>query len=154
MDDMKGVIRGMPNWNAVGPDSLPAEVLKLDHPEFIRYFHNVLVNVRSTGEAPQQWINATIKVLHKKIGRSDSNNTEGFHLFDHSGKVLLKMVASRFSNYRGAKRILPEAQCGFRPASSTIDMMFVVRRLQIERSMKILLYMCFIEVEQAYESVD
>ena len=38
MNDMMGVIRGMPNWKAVGPDSLPAEVLKLDHPEFIRYF--------------------------------------------------------------------------------------------------------------------
>ena len=53
MDDMMGVIRGMPNWKAVGPDSLPAEILKLDHPEFIRYFHNLLVKVRSTGEVPQ-----------------------------------------------------------------------------------------------------
>ena len=53
IDDMMGVIRGMPNWKAVGPDSLPAEILKLDHPEFIRYFHNLLVKVRSTGEVPQ-----------------------------------------------------------------------------------------------------
>ena len=54
MDDMTGVMRGMPNWKAVGPDSLPAEVLKLDHPEFIRCFHNLLVNVRRTGEVPQK----------------------------------------------------------------------------------------------------
>ena len=45
MDDMMGVIRGIPYWKAVGPDSLAAEVLKLNHPEFIRYFHNLLVNV-------------------------------------------------------------------------------------------------------------
>ena len=45
MDDMTGVIRGMPNWKAVGPDSLPAKVLKHDHPEFIRYFHNLIANV-------------------------------------------------------------------------------------------------------------
>ena len=38
MDNMTAVIRGMPNRKAVGPDSLPAELLKLDHPEFIRYF--------------------------------------------------------------------------------------------------------------------
>ena len=53
MDDMMGVIRGTPNWNAVGPDCLLAEVLKLDHPEFIRYFHNLPVNVWSMGEVPQ-----------------------------------------------------------------------------------------------------
>lgn len=34
MDDMAVVIRGtMPNWKAVGLDSLPAEVLKLDQLE-------------------------------------------------------------------------------------------------------------------------
>ena len=38
MDGMKAVIRGMQIWKAVGPDSRPAELLKLDHPEFIRYF--------------------------------------------------------------------------------------------------------------------
>ena len=54
MDDMMGVIRGMLNWKAAGPGSLPAEVLKFDHPEFIRYFHNLLVNVWSTGQVPQQ----------------------------------------------------------------------------------------------------
>ena len=45
MDDMMGVIRGMPNWKAVRPDSIPAEVLKLDNCKFIRYSLNLLVNV-------------------------------------------------------------------------------------------------------------
>ena len=52
MDDMMGVIRGMPNWKAVGPDSLPAEVLKLDHPKCIRYFHNLLVKCVEHGRSP------------------------------------------------------------------------------------------------------
>ena len=87
----------MPNWKAVGPDSLPAELLKFDHPEFIRYFHNLLVNVSRTGDVPQQWKDATIeKVIHKKKDRSDCNNCRG-SLVAHSGKVLLKMVASRLS---------------------------------------------------------
>ena len=77
MDDMKAVI---PNWKAVGPDSLPAEFLKIDHPEFIRYFHNLLVNVWRTGDVPQQWKAATIKVLHKMKDRSDCNNYRGISL--------------------------------------------------------------------------
>ena len=138
MDDMMGVIRGMPNWKAVGPDSLPGEVLKLDHPEFIRYLHDLLVNAWSTGDVPQPWKDATIKVLHKTKDRSDCNNYRGILLVAHSGKVLQKVVASCLSNYCEAKGVLPEEQCGFRPARSTIDMLFVVRRLQeLERARKI-----------------
>ena len=45
IDDMTAVIRGMPNWETVGPDSLPAELLKIDHLELLRYFPNLHVNV-------------------------------------------------------------------------------------------------------------
>ena len=120
----------MPNWKSVGPDSVPAEILKLDHPEFTRYFQNILVNVWSTGDVPQQWKGTTIKFLHKKKDRSDCNNYQEISLVAHSGKVLLKMVASRLSNYCEAKRIPPEEQCGCRPPLSTIYMLFVMRRLQ------------------------
>ena len=79
----------MPNCKAVRPDSLPAELLKFDHPEFIRYFHNLLVNVWRTGTVPQQWNNATIKVLLDKKDRSDCNNYQGISLAAHSGQFLL-----------------------------------------------------------------
>ena len=59
MDDMTAVIRGMRNWKAVGPDFLPVELLKIDHLDFIRYFHNLLVNMWRTGDDPQQWKDAT-----------------------------------------------------------------------------------------------
>ena len=75
-------------------------------------------------------------------------------LVAHSGKVLLKMVASRLSNYCEAKRILPKEQCGFRPARSTITL-FVVRRLQeLGRARTIPLYMRFIDLQKAYDSVN
>ena len=45
--------------------------------------------------------------------------------------------------------------CSFRPARSTIDMLFVVRRLQeLGRQRKIPLYMCFVDFQKAYDSVD
>ena len=129
MDDMTGVIWGMPNWKGVGSDSLSVEVLKRDHPEFFRNFHNLLVNGWRTRDVPQRCKDATIN-LHKKEDRSDCNNYRGISLVAHAGKVLLKMVASPLSNYCEAKRILPKEQCGFRPARSTDDTLLVVRRLQ------------------------
>ena len=51
--------------------------------------------------------------------------------------------------------ILPEEQSGFRPNRSTTDMMFVIRRLQeLARKKRIPLYVCFIDLTKAYDSVD
>ena len=102
-----------------------------------------------TGEVPQLWKYATIKVLHEKKDRPDCNNYRGISFVAHSVKVLLKMVASRLSNYCEAKGILPEKQYGVRPARSTIDVLFVVRRLpELGRARRILLHMCFIDLEK------
>ena len=92
MDEMTAVIQGMPNWIAVGPDSLPSELLKIGHPKFIRYFHNLLVNVWRTGNVPQHWKYATITVLHKTKDWSDCDNYPGISLLVHSGKVLLLAI--------------------------------------------------------------
>ena len=50
---------------------------------------------------------------------------------------------------------MPEEQCGFRPHRSMVDMMFVVRRLQeLARKNDNPLFMCFIDLAKAYDSVD
>ena len=106
-------------------------------------------------EVPQQWEDATIKVLYKKSDRSNCNNYRGVSLLSHAGRVLLKIVANRPSDYCEAHGILPDEQCGFRPERSTVDMLFVVRGLQeLARRRRISLYMCFIDLQKAYDSVD
>ena len=73
----------------------------------------------------------------------------------HAGKVLLEVVTRRLSAYCEAKGLLPEEQCGFRTNRSTTDMMFVVRRLQeIGRKAGVSLFMCFIDLQKAYDTVD
>ena len=96
----------------------------------MRYFHNLLVNVLRTGGGHQQWNDTTIKVLRMKKDRSECNDYLGMLSFADTGKVFLKKVASRLSNYCEAKGILPQDHCGFGPARSTIDMLLVVRPLQ------------------------
>ena len=152
-------VRAMANWKAPGADSLQVELLKLDDPTrepvVLKHFHAILVRVWRGEEIPQEWKDATIKVLHKKSDLSDCNNFRGISLVSHAGKVLLKIVANRLSDFCEAQQILPEEQCGFRPARFTIDMMFVVRRLQeLGRQRKIPLYMCFVDLQKAYDSVD
>ena len=152
-------VRAMANWKAPGADSLPVELLKLDDPTrepvVLKHFHAILVRVWRGEEIPQELKDATIKVLHKKSDRSHCNNFRGISLVYHAGEVLLKIVANRLSDFCEAQQILLEEQCGFRPARSTIDMLFVVRRLQeLGRQRKIPLYMCFVDLQKAYDWVD
>ena len=96
-----------------------------------------------------------IKVLHKKKDRTECGNYRGISLVAHAGKVLLKIVATRLSAYCEARNLLPEEQCGFRPHRSTTDMMFAVRRLhELGRKARVPLFLCFIDLQKAYDSVD
>ena len=151
--EMLQLVRAMANWTAPGADSLPVELLKLDDPTrepvVLKHFHAILVRVWRGGEISQEWKDATIKVLHKKSDRSDCNNFQGISLVSHAGKVLLNIVANRLSDFCEAQQTLPEEQCGFRPARSTIDVLFVVCRLQeVGRQRKIPPYMCLVDLQR------
>ena len=158
LEEIRREIRGMHNWKAPGPDSLVIELLKIDEPAepiILERFHAFLVEVWNGGEVPQQRKDATIKVLYNKSDRSNCNNYRGISLLSYAGKVLLKIVANRLSDCCEAHGILPDEQCGFRPERSTVDMLFVVRRLQeLARRWRTPLYMCFVDLQKAYDSVD
>ena len=104
---------------------------------------------------PQPWKDAIITVLHIKKDRTECGNYRGISLVAHAGKVLLKIIARRLSEYCERVGILPEEQSGLRPNRSTTDRMVVIRRLQeLARKKRIPLYVCFIGLTKAYDSVD
>ena len=104
---------------------------------------------------PQQWKYAITMVLHKKKDRTECGNYRGISLVAHAGKILLKIIACRLSEYCERVGILPKEQTGFRPNRSTTDVLFVIHRLQeLARKKRIPLYVCFIDLTKAYDSVD
>eukprot|EP00752_Nemacystus_decipiens_P015555 g13878.t1 len=156
--ELEEAIRGMANRKAVGPDDLPAELIKLflgGDRSLLHDFHAIIVAVWQTGEVPQQWKDATVKVLFKKGDPLECGNYRGISLVAHAGKVLLKIVATRLSNYCEREGILPEEQSGFRPRRSTLDMLFVIHRLhELARKKGTAVFACFIDLTKAYDSVD
>ena len=91
----------MANAKAVGPDGLPAELLKLglhENRTILRELHRITKLVWHGGQVPQQWKDTTIKVLHKKKDRTEYGDYRGISLVAHTGKVLLKVVAMRLGD--------------------------------------------------------
>ena len=151
--------RALANRKAIGPDGLPAELLKVlaDVGELytVGKLNDIIAAVWRGGGVTQQFKDATIEGLHKKKDRTECGKYRGISVMAHAGKVLLKVIAARLSDYCERENILLEEQCGFRIQRSTVDMMFVVRRLQeLAREKDTPLYLCFINLTQAYDSVD
>ena len=127
-EDIATAMKAMANAKAVGPDGLPAELLKLGLQQdrtILRELHRLTILIWRQGKVPQHWKDAVITVLHKKGDKTECENYHGISLVSHAGKVLLNVVARRLSAYCEAKGLLPEEQCGFRLDRSTTDMMFV-----------------------------
>ena len=151
-------MKAMANATAVGPDGLPAKLLKLGLQQdraILLELHRLATLVWSEEKVPQQWKDMVITVLHKKGDKTECGNYRGSSLVSHTGKVLLKVVARRLSAYCKANGLLPEEQCGFRPDRSPTDMMFVVRRLQeAGRKTGMSLVRCFTDLQKPYDTVD
>ena len=60
-------------------------------------------------------------VLHKKKDPTKRRNYRGSSFVAHRGKILMKIMVHRLSEYCERMGILPEKQYGFRPNRSTTD---------------------------------
>ena len=100
-------------------------------------------------------MNQPRKPVHGTICKPQTNFVLHLTLLVCRTSLALTIVATRLSAYCEARNSLPEGQCGFRPHRSTTDMMFAVRRLQeLGRKARVPLFLCFIDVQKAYDSVD
>ena len=158
MHELTDVIRLLSNGTTVGPDGVSVELFKITlngDPSLRRRLFDIVVRIWRGGEVPQQWKYVIIMVLHEKKDRTECGNYRGISLVAYAGKILLKVIVRRLSEYCERVGILPEEQSGFRPNRSTTDMMFVIRRLQeLTRKKQVPLYECFIDLTKAYDSVD
>jgi hypothetical protein len=155
--EISAAIAHMKRWKSVGPDELCSELLQLaiDDQTIMETFQRIISAAWKKEEVPQAWKDAILIVLFKKKDRTLCGNYRGISLVAHAGKVLLRVVMTRLSTCAELHDILPEEQCGFRPGRSTIDMLYVVRMLQeFGRAKDIPLFVCFIDLMKAYDSVD
>ena len=111
MQQLIDAIRSLANGTAVGSDGVSVELFKITlngDPALRRRLLDIVVRIWRGGEVPQQWKYAIIMVLNKKKDRTECGNYRGFSLVAHAGKILLKIIARRLSEYCERVGILPE----------------------------------------------
>ena len=108
-EEIATAMKAMASAKAVGPNGLPAGLLKLGLQQdrtILRELHGLTILIWRQGKVPQQWKDAVITVPHKRGDKTEHVNYRGISLVSHASKVIL--VARRLSAYREAKGLLPE----------------------------------------------
>ena len=110
---------------------------------------------RSTSTNSQTEHLLSTRKLYKNIGaKSDCGNYRGISLLSIPGKILARIPLSRLITSVSESN-LPEAQSGFRPGRSTIDMMFAVRQVKEKCiGQQIDLYSLLIDLTKAFNTVN
>ena len=137
-----------------GKDSIPAEIFKVMGPG-PRKHHTLLNNIWEE-DMTQEFRDATIVPLFKNKGnKSDSGNYRGIFLFSLSiaGRLLARIILNSFITTITEEN-LPEAQCGFRPGRSTVDMIFAVHQVQEKcKEQNLDLNAVFIDLDKDFDTV-
>ena len=75
---------------AVGPNGLPAELLKLGLQQdrtILQELHRLTILIWRQGKVPQQWKYAVTTVLHKTGDKTECGNYRGISLVSHAGRL-------------------------------------------------------------------
>ena len=139
-----------------GTDCISAELLKYTSSEKLNpAVYQILLKIWETSEVPDSFLQLILCSIPKKGDSSVCENHRGISLIAHVSKVLTLLINTRVTNYVEHQKILPESQSGFRKSRSTSDMILTVKLLQQHcREKRLALYLAFLDIAKAYDSVD
>ncbi|KAK6750210.1 hypothetical protein RB195_002293 [Necator americanus] len=147
-------IQKMKNGKSGGDDGISAEMLKYLPPSGIREMTKIIRSIWINERIPDSWRHTIIISLHKKLSVTDPRNYRGISLLRVMYKVirsLERIILDRLIKHR--EEITRDEQAGFRPGRSTIDQVFIVRRLiEIWQRYSKPTQLAFLDFEAAFDS--
>ncbi|KAK6730590.1 hypothetical protein RB195_007197 [Necator americanus] len=143
-------IQKMKNGKPGGDDGISAEMLKYLPLSGIREITKIIRSIWIDERIPDSWRHAIIIPLHKKLSVTDPSNYRGISLLRVMYKVLERIILDRLIKHREEHR---DEQAGFRPGRSTIDQVFIVRRvIEIWQRYSKPMQLAFLDFEATFDS--
>ncbi|KAK6743866.1 hypothetical protein RB195_010892 [Necator americanus] len=144
-------IQKMKNGKSGEDDGISAEMLKYLPPSGIREMTKIIRSIWIDERIPDSWRHTIIIPLHKKLSVTDPRNYRGISLLRVMYKVLERIILDRLIKHREEKT--RDEQAGFRPGWSTIDQVFIVRRvIEIWVRYSKPMQLAFLDFEAAFDS--
>ncbi|KAI3430963.1 hypothetical protein D9Q98_009368, partial [Chlorella vulgaris] len=108
-----------------------------------------------SGCFPPEWSLGAITLIHKKGDTADPNNYRGITVGHILGKLYALAINTRLNTWLETQGLRARGQAGFRQGYRTVDNCFILRALaERARSRGVKLYLCAVDFEKAFDSVD
>ncbi|KAK6748901.1 hypothetical protein RB195_001493 [Necator americanus] len=144
-------IQKMKNGKSGGDDGIRAEMLKYLSPSGIREMTKIIRSIWINEKIPDSWRHTITIPLHKRLSVTDPRKYRGISLLRIMYKVLERNILDRLIKHR--EETTRDEQAGFRPGRSTIDQVFIVRRvIEIWRRYSKPMQLAFLDFEAAFDS--
>ena len=152
-EEIKEAINKMKKCKAAGPDTIPAEALKVDVETTADLLYPLFKKIWEEEEIPMDWKEGYLIKLPKKGDLSKCENYRGITLLSVPGKVLNRILLKRMKGK--VDPLLRDQQAGFRQNRSCTDQIATLRII-VEQSLEwnSSLYINFVDYEKAFDSVD
>ena len=139
----------MKNGKAIGPDEIPAEVIKAQGDSAVDMLHDLAHTICKTSEIPEILQKSVFITIPKKIGGMECENFR-IAIMSHVFKILHKICVLQMKNKIHLE--IAKEQYGFQPDKSTRKAIIFLRILS-ERAIEMQqdLHICFIDYKKAFD---
>ena len=126
VDELSKVLKQTNSGRTSGKDDIPAEIYKVAGPRAMEVYLDIIQSIWDQEKMPENFRDALIVALYKNKGsKADCGHYRGIFLLSIAGKIFAHIALNRLVAFSEVNP--PEAQRGFRPGYSTVDMIFTVR---------------------------
>ena len=150
MNEVERALGIMKNGKASGPTGIVKEHLAAS-PHGKQVILQIANEILNGMDMPHDWKMSTVVPIYKKKSSvMDCASYRGVKLLEHDMKVVERLLEKRL------RRLVKvdQMQFGFMPGKSTVDAIFILRRMQesyLEKNRK--LFICFVDLEKAFDQV-
>ena len=151
-EEIKDIIKTLPNNKSCGTDEIPAEFLKNIGAKGTELITKIINKIYNTGEIPNDFLQSMFVPLPKVPKARNCSDYRTISLISHTSKILLNVMKSRITPI--IEEFLGESQMGFRKGRGTRDAIFQLQTI-CERSLEFgkTVYLCFIDYQKAFDMV-
>ncbi|KAI8516766.1 hypothetical protein Bbelb_053470 [Branchiostoma belcheri] len=153
VDEVQKAVDKLKSGRAAGGDGIPPELLLKGGPAVAQWLHRLITAIWKSDTIPSDWRHEVILPFWKKGPKDICNNYRGITLLSVPGKVFAHVILARLRPLLLLKQ-RPE-QSGFTPGRSTVDRVLSLRLLaEMRREYRKPLYAAYVDLKQAFDSVD
>lgn len=125
-ESVKNKLKNLKTNKAMGPDGIPAIILKELCEELCLPLSIIFNKSISTGEVPKEWKVAEVTAIFKKGNKQEPGNYRPVSLTSISCKILESIVTDSIRNYMETNSLFTKCQHGFRNNRSCVTQLLEV----------------------------